>query len=73
MKAILILAALGVGAYLWLGDPRGWPAALAEQREKLPEQFREALEAGRRAAARREAEVTAELAASLGNQPGAGI
>jgi hypothetical protein len=73
MKSILVLTALGVGAYLWLGDPRGWPAALAEQREKLPEQFREALEAGKRAAARREAEVQADLAGALGNQQAAGI
>ncbi|MDX6556048.1 MAG: hypothetical protein QOD86_2243 [Miltoncostaeaceae bacterium] len=68
MKAILILAALGVGAYLWLGDPRGWPQALAEQRERLPEQIREAVEAGKRAAARREEQVQAELAAALEGQ-----
>jgi hypothetical protein len=67
MKAILILAALGVGAYYWLGDPRGWPQALAEQRERLPEQLREAVEAGKRAAARREEQVRQELAASLGD------
>jgi hypothetical protein len=65
VKAILILAALGVGAYYWLGDPRGWPQALAEQRERLPAQLREAVEAGRRAAARREAEVERDLAAAL--------
>ena len=73
MKAILVLAALGAGAWYYLGDPRGWPEAVAELREEIPAQLREAVEAGKRAAARREREVEEELAATLGNVGARGI
>lgn len=74
MLKLLAIVAIGVGvAWYLLGDPRNWPRAVAAERERLPAQLKEALEAGKRAATRREQEVQAELADALGNQPGAGI
>lgn len=74
MRKLLVVAAIGVGvAWYLLGDPRQWPQALATERRRLPEQLKEAMEAGKRAATRREQEIGTELAGALGNQPGAGM
>lgn len=73
MKALIVLAALGAGAWYLFGNPKGWPDVVKLERERLPAQLREALQAGKDAAARREREIVDELAGALGNQPGGGI
>lgn len=56
----------GVGALGWLAsigalDPRLWRETLARERERLPEQLREAFAAGTREARRAEAALDAEV------------
>jgi hypothetical protein len=70
-KALIGAAVLVAGAWYLFGDPRGWPQAIREERTRLPQQLKEALGAGKRAAARREQELDEELAAALGKPPGA--
>lgn len=66
MGKLAILAAVGVGVLLWAKapvDPREWPGALSAELAKLKTHGREALAAGKRAQAAREAEFDREMAA----------
>ncbi|HWH14214.1 MAG TPA: hypothetical protein VNT51_05670 [Miltoncostaeaceae bacterium] len=68
------LAVLGVAAYIYSKgprDPREWVAFLGEQAAVLREQITEAVEAGRRASARRQEQIDRELAQAMG-RPGPG-
>jgi hypothetical protein len=63
----LALGAVGVGVWLWARgyrDVRRWPADLSVEAARVREAALEALEAGRRAAARREAEIDRELSST---------
>jgi hypothetical protein len=65
MGRLLKLAALG-GAVGWLGsigalDPQLWIETVRRERERLPEQVKEALAAGRRAAAEAEEDLDREV------------
>jgi hypothetical protein len=65
MGRLLKLAALG-GVVGWLGsigalDPKLWAETIARERERLPGELREALAAGRRAAAQAEADLDREV------------
>jgi hypothetical protein len=65
MGRLLKLAALG-GVVGWLGsigalDPKLWTETIARERERLPGELREALAAGRRAAAEAEADLDREV------------
>ena len=64
MIGALAVVAVGVGAWLWSRghrNPREWPADLSVEATQVREAAKEAVEAGRRAAARREAEIDREL------------
>jgi hypothetical protein len=64
VKRLVLLGLAGAGAFLIARagrDPRGWPDAAREELERLKAHLREAIEAGKRAAARREAEVQREI------------
>lgn len=66
------LALLGVAGWVYSQgprDPREWGAYLAEQAVILKEQGREALEAGKRANARRRAQIEREIAEAMGGAP----
>jgi hypothetical protein len=65
MGRMLKLAALG-GAVGWLGsigalDPQLWIETVTRERERLPGQVKEALAAGRRAAAQAEEDLDREV------------
>lgn len=63
------VALLGFAAYIYSKgprDPREWAAFLGEQVAILRGQLTEALEAGRRASARRQAQIDRELAEVMG-------
>lgn len=60
----------GVGAVGWLAsigalDPKLWVATFKRERERLPVQFKEALESGKREAARAEADLDREVQAAF--------
>jgi hypothetical protein len=64
---IKVVALAGAGVAVWLiaqghRDPREWPGQLAEEWARLRSAAKEAIAAGKRAAARREAEIDRELA-----------
>ena len=64
MTRLLVLGLVGAGAFLVARarrGPREWPEAGREELERLKSRLREAIEAGKRAAARREAEVQREI------------
>lgn len=77
MGRLLMIAAIG-GAAGWLYthgwcDPQRIKAAVARERERIPAQAREALAAGKRAAAERERRFDLELSETLGNEAARGI
>lgn len=77
MGRLIILAAVG-GAAGWLYT-HGWCSperikeAVARERERVPAQIKEALAAGRRAAAERERRFDIEMSETLGNEAARGI
>jgi hypothetical protein len=67
------LVKIGVigGALAWLAsigalDPQLWKDTIARERERIPDQLREALAAGRRAAAAAEEELDREVRTAFG-------
>ena len=71
MKARTKLTLLaGAGTLGWLAsigalDPKMWADAIRREREALPAQFKEAVEAGKREAARAEARLDQEVQAAF--------
>lgn len=77
MGRLIVIAAIG-GAAGWLYthgwcDPARITAAVARERERVPAQVKEALAAGKRAAAERERRFDLELSEALGNEAARGI
>jgi len=69
------VAVVGVVAYIYTKgprDPREWVAFLGEQVAVLRDQLEEAVQAGRRASARRQEQIDRELAEAMGRQVPAG-
>ncbi|WP_217924198.1 hypothetical protein [Miltoncostaea oceani] len=59
------------GAVAWLGsigalDPKLWRDTIARERERLPQQIREALAAGKRAAAQAEEDLDRDVRNAFG-------
>ena len=59
------------GAVAWLGsigalDPKLWRDTIARERERIPEQIREALAAGKRAAAQAEEDLDRDVRNAFG-------
>jgi hypothetical protein len=75
MSRLIKLGALA-GIVGWLGsigalDPRLWKDAIARERRRIPEQLKEALEAGKRAAAEAEEDIDREVREAF-RPPGGG-
>ena len=69
MKRLLTLGAIG-GLVGWLHsigalDPGLWADAIARERKRIPEEIKEAIAAGKRAAARAEEELDREVRESF--------
>jgi hypothetical protein len=69
VKTVLKLGVLA-GVASWLHsigalDPRLWADTIKREREQLPDQLKEALEAGKRAAARAEEDLDEEVKAAF--------
>jgi hypothetical protein len=69
--ARLVKIGLIGGAVAWLGsigalDPKLWRDTIARERERIPQQIREALAAGRRAAAQAEEDLDRDVRNAFG-------
>jgi hypothetical protein len=69
--ARLVKIGLIGGAVAWLGsigalDPKLWRDTIARERERLPQQIREALAAGKRAAAQAEEDLDRDVRNAFG-------
>ena len=69
--ARLVKIGLIGGAVAWLGsigalDPKLWRDTIARERERIPEQIREALAAGKRAAAQAEEDLDRDVRNAFG-------
>jgi hypothetical protein len=69
LKTLALLAGAGYLYSLGPRDPREWPAFVGEQVAVLREQAAEALDAGKRASARREELMEREIAEAMGQPP----
>ncbi|MCB0880861.1 MAG: hypothetical protein KDC33_01400 [Thermoleophilia bacterium] len=67
VKKALVLGGLGWAYSKMPRDPREWPAFLGEQFALVKDQARESVEAGKRASARREQQLEAEVQAAMGD------
>ncbi len=70
MGRLVKLALLG-GVVAWLGsigalDPKLWRDTIARERERIPQQLKEALAAGRRAATRAEEDLDRQVRDAFG-------
>lgn len=66
----VVKLAAGAGVIGWLAsigalDPKLWVETFKRERERLPAQFKEAVESGKREAARAEAELDREVQAAF--------
>ncbi|MFN8111449.1 MAG: hypothetical protein U0Y82_16655 [Thermoleophilia bacterium] len=69
LRKLALLSAAGWVYSKGPKDPYEWPAFLGEQYAQLREQGREALAAGKQAAARRQQEIDEEMARAMGRRP----
>jgi hypothetical protein len=72
MGRLLKIGVIG-GTVAWLGsigalDPRLWRDTIARERERIPQQVKEALAAGKRAAAQAEEDLDRDVRNAFGGQ-----
>jgi hypothetical protein len=76
MRWVVLIAVAGAAGWAysrgWL-DPGCVRALVEHERARIPDQVKDAVAAGRRAAARREAQLDRELAEAMGHEAGRGI